>query len=241
MAPPPGGRAGRSFDDQVAALALLSEPVRRSLYRYVAGSGRDVGREEAASAVGVDRSLAAFHLDKLVERGLLEATYRRLTGRTGPGSGRPSKLYRRSARQHELTLPPRRYELAARLLAEGVESSGRGRAARAVDEAAGRFGREVAAAVREGGNAFAADGGLAALTAALEAHGYEPVVDGAAVRLRNCPFHALAEGHRALVCGMNRALVAGVVEGLEAEGLEARPEFEPGHCCVTVAVGGRRT
>jgi len=79
--------------------------------------------------VGVDRSLAAFHLDKLVERGLLEATYRRLSGRTGPGSGRPSKLYRRSARQHELTLPPRRYELAARLLVEGVESSGEGRAA----------------------------------------------------------------------------------------------------------------
>ncbi|HVM01601.1 MAG TPA: hypothetical protein VM263_02945 [Acidimicrobiales bacterium] len=95
----------------------------------MAWRGRDVGREEAACAVGVDRSLAAFHLDKLVERGLLEATYRRLSGRTGPGSGRPSKLYRRSARQHELTLPPRRYELAARLLVEGVESSGEGRAA----------------------------------------------------------------------------------------------------------------
>lgn len=207
----------------------------------MAWRGRDVGREEAASAVGVDRSLAAFHLDKLVERGLLEATYRRLTGRTGPGSGRPSKLYRRSGRQHDLTLPPRRYELAARLLVEGVESSGEGRAARAVDEAAGRFGRELGGAVREGGDAVAADGALAALTAALDAHGYEPVVDGATVRLRNCPFHALAEGHRALVCGMNRALVAGVVEGLGAEGLEARPEFEPGHCCVTVAVGPRRT
>ncbi|MGH9152434.1 MAG: helix-turn-helix transcriptional regulator [Acidimicrobiales bacterium] len=222
-------------------MALLSEPIRRSLYRYVAWRGRDVGREEAASAVGVDRSLAAFHLDKLVERGLLEATYRRLTGRTGPGSGRPSKLYRRSACQHELTLPPRRYELAARLLVAGVESSGEERGARAVDEAAGRFGREVGVAVREDGGAVAADGGLAALTAALEAHGYEPVVDGATVRLRNCPFHALAEGHRALVCGMNQALVAGVVEGLGAEGLEARPEFEPGHCCVTVAVGPRRT
>lgn len=204
----------------------------------MAWRGHDVGREEAASAVGVDRSLAAFHLDKLVERGLLEATYRRLTGRTGPGSGRPSKLYRRSARQHELTLPPRRYELAARLLVEGVESSGEW-AARAVDEAAGRLGRQVGGAVREGGEA--ADGGLPALTAALEAHGYEPFVDGAAVRLRNCPFHALAEGHRAVVCGMNRALLVGVVEGLGAEGLEARPEFEPGHCCVTVAVGPRRT
>ena len=51
------------------------------------------------------------------------------------------------------------------------------------------------------------------------------------------PSAPLAEEHRALVCGMNRAFLEGVVEGLGAEGLEARPEFEPGHCCVTVSIG----
>lgn len=236
MSDPPS----HSFDDQIVALALLSEPVRRALYRYVASSDDDVGRDEAASAVGIDRSLAAFHLDKLVERGLLVVSYRRLTGRTGPGSGRPSKLYRRSGRQHEITLPPRRYELAARLLADGVAAAGTKPAATAVDAAARRFGEELGRAV---GSGMAAGGGrderTTALTEALAASGYEPVRDGTTLRLRNCPFHALAEEHRELVCGMNRALLEGLVEGMQSEGLTARREFEPGHCCATVTIDER--
>lgn len=231
-APPP-----RSFEDQVCAVALLSEPVRRSLYAYVASRDGDVGRDEAAAAVGIDRSLAAFHLDKLVGRGLLEASFRRLTGRTGPGSGRPSKLYRRSAVDHEVTLPPRRYELAARLLAQGVEAAGTTPAREAVDGAARRFGHGLGTSIGEGlppGTTHARCAPL--LSEALATYGYEPFDDDGAVRLRNCPFHALAEEHRVLVCGMNRALLEGVVEGLGAQGLEARPEFEPGHCCVTVTV-----
>lgn len=236
------GQPGTSFDDQVVALALLSEPVRRSLYRYVASRGDDVGRDEAASAVGIDRSLAAFHLDKLVERGLLEVSFRRLTGRTGPGSGRPSKLYRRSARQHEVSLPPRHYELAARLLAAGVESAGPTPAAAAVDAVAHRFGEEMGRAVAEGATAAAtAEDRASAVAGALGAYGYEPFRDGPTLRLRNCPFHALAEAHRELVCGMNRALVEGVVEGLGAGGLEACREFEPGHCCATVVVHPERS
>lgn len=229
----------RSFDDQVVAVALLSEPVRRSLYSYVASQAGDVGRDEAAAAVGIDRSLAAFHLDKLVERGLLEASFRRLTGRTGPGSGRPSKLYRRSAVDHDITLPPRRYELAARLLAQGVEAAaGPTPAPEAVDGAARRFGRNLGTSIGEGlAPGTAPDRCAPVLGEALATYGYEPFDDDGVLRLRNCPFHALAEEHRALVCGMNRALLVGVVEGLGAEGLEARPQFEPGHCCVTVTIG----
>lgn len=219
-------------------MALLSEPVRRSLYSYVASQDGDVGRDEAAAAVGIDRSLAAFHLDKLVERGLLETSFRRLSGRTGPGSGRPSKLYRRSAVEHDITLPPRRYELAARLLAQGVEESAATPAPEAVDGAARRFGRGVGTSIGQGlSPGTAPDRWAPVLSRALAAYGYEPFDDDGVLRLRNCPFHALAERHRALVCGMNRALLEGVVEGLGMEGLEARREFEPGHCCVTVTTG----
>src|SRR5437667_457658 len=104
----------------IAAIASLDEPVRRELYLYVAGRGGEVGRDEAARALRISRALAAFHLDKLVALGLLDAAYRRLSGRQGPGAGRPAKLYRRSTRQLEITLPQRRYDLAGRLLARAL-------------------------------------------------------------------------------------------------------------------------
>src|SRR5690606_669386 len=99
-----------SFEEQVAGVAALNDPVRRALYRFVADSAEAVSREQAASAVGVQKALAAFHLDKLADEGLLEFEFKRLTGRRGPGAGRPAKLYRRSARQIDLSLPPREYD-----------------------------------------------------------------------------------------------------------------------------------
>ena len=230
-------RTDPSFSDQVVALALLSEPVRRALYSYVASRGAEVGRDEAAVAVGVDRSLAAFHLDKLAERGLLEVTFRRLTGRSGPGSGRPAKLYRRSGRQHDVSLPPRRYELAARLLAEAMATAESRPARDALDGAARRLGRNVG---RTAADALRPRAGrerrLAALVQVLEAYGYEPRRDGGDVQLANCPFHALSESHRELVCAMNRSLLEGLLEGMAADDLAAEHRFEPGHCCVTVSV-----
>ena len=106
--------AATELERQIAAIASLDDPVRRGLYLYVSGRGREVGRDEAARAVRISRALAAFHLDKLVQHGLLVTTYRRLTKRRGPGAGRPAKPYRRSDRQLDVTLPPRRYELAGR-------------------------------------------------------------------------------------------------------------------------------
>src|SRR6476660_3406874 len=100
--------------DDLHAIASLDEPARRALYEWVASSGRAVGRDEAAAAAGVSRALAAFHLDRLVKDGLLIPEYRRLSGRTGPGAGRPAKLYRRAPREVSVTLPARRSETAAR-------------------------------------------------------------------------------------------------------------------------------
>src|SRR5437763_12904437 len=139
----------RSADlaSQISAVAALNEPVRRALYTYILQKPEAVGREEAAQAVGITRDLAAFHLDKLLEEGLLDVEYRRISGRSGPGAGRPAKLYRPSGRHVQVSLPGRRYDLAARLMAEALEDP-QGDPAAAADRAARRFGETIGAEAR---------------------------------------------------------------------------------------------
>lgn len=209
---------------ELASVGALTEPVRRALYDFVAAAAEPVGREAAARAVGVTRSLAAFHLDRLVEARLLAATYRRLSGRSGPGAGRPAKLYQRSAREHSVTVPPRRYDLAAELLAEAVESSAPAR--RALTAAARRTGEGIA-------GAQAGAGSLDAAVGALRDHGFEPRAEGGQIVLANCPFHAIAVTHADLVCAANLALVEGVLAGLDGA-LTARLDPAPGRCCVVL-------
>ena len=205
----------------IEAIGALQEPLRRRLYEYVVAQDHEVSRNEAAAATGAQRTLVAFHLDKLAEAGLLDTASRRVSGRSGPGAGRPAKLYRRAAVEHHVSLPPRDYRLAAELLADVAD------AARLDDElgtAARRRGRALAAGLTSPG----------AVIAALAAHGYQPYQDGATVRMRNCPFHALAETHPALVCGMNLAMLEELVAG--AAGCSAALDPRPGECCTVVHV-----
>jgi predicted ArsR family transcriptional regulator len=215
----------------LASLSSLDDPVRRRLYEVVCERAEPVGRDEAAAAAGVGRALAVYHLDKLVESGLLTASYRRPPGRSGPGAGRPAKLYTRSDREFAVTVPPREYELAARLLVQAVESDSSGRSRAALRDAARRLGAELGGRFQRGG---------ADLEGALAGQGYEPRrgEDGV-IRLRNCPFHQLAENHRDITCGMNLGLIEGIVAGLGAA--RARPVLDPapGHCCVAIS-GGQR-
>src|SRR6266496_6268896 len=134
----------------LAALSGLGDPVRGRLYEFVSGRDEPVGRDEAAAAAGIGRPLAAYHLDKLVELGLLTASYQRPRGRGGPGAGRPAKVYIRSGREFSVTVPPREYELAARLLVEVVEADASGRSRAALGEAARRLGTELGNAYRPG-------------------------------------------------------------------------------------------
>ena len=217
-------------------MAVLEDDLRRRMYLFIRGEARPVSRDEAAQHVGISRKLAAFHLDKLVDAGLLETTFRRLTGRTGPGAGRPAKLYRRSSAEHAVSLPPRTYDVAAELLAQAVEEGGDAPARKSVSQVGHRFGRELGEQVRSRLSGRASrERRMAALVQALDRYGYEPRREGRAVRLGNCPFHALSEGHPELVCGMNLSLLEGVLDGMEGGDLEARPDPKPGECCVTVA------
>ena len=111
-----------STRDDLAAIGLLDEPVRRRLYDWVVGQPEPVGREAAARAVGVSRAIATFHLDKLAEAGLLDSSYRRLTGRSGPGAGRPARVYLRASREFSVSLPERRYARAADLFAAALHA-----------------------------------------------------------------------------------------------------------------------
>ena len=226
--------SSKDFAKQLENLAALDEPVRRKLYLYVVGRGGDVGRDEAARATGVSRALAAFHLDKLVEADLLEATFRRLRGRGGPGAGRPSKLYRRSAIQLDVSLPRRRYELAAHMLAQALATAQSERTLEALRDAARDWGRRLAGETAErSGRGLP----LKRVSRALEACGFEPhgtTGDDGEVVLRNCPFDSLRAESRDLICGMNLALIEGLLDGLGVEGVRARLAPRPGMCCVAL-------
>jgi predicted ArsR family transcriptional regulator len=237
--------------DPVAAIALLDEPKRRRLYEYVTARHEPVGRDEAASELGIGRELAAFHLDRLATAGLLDVEYRRLGDRRGPGAGRPAKLYRRSASEFALSLPARDYERLAEMLAGAIERADARAAApgataaahpaeQAADEGAREWGRGEGRAARpaKGSRRGGRSATHARLLEVLGEIGYEPTTtpDGT-IRLQNCPYHALSATHRDLTCGMNLAWAEGVLEGLGDQGgkdtgLVAELAPEPGYCCV---------
>ena len=218
---------------EIAGVSALAEPVRRALYLYVCAQESEVTRDRAAAAVDTSRSMAGFHLDRLVEEGLLEASFRRLTGRSGPGAGRPAKLYRRSAREVSVSLPHRRYDLAAEVLADAIERSLDGTPTNeaivaASDAAAQRAVQETATAPHQ-----RRAGELDRLATTLAPFGYEPKVEDDLV-LANCPFDRLAGEHRELVCGMNLAFVCSVADRLGCSGVRAELDPMDGGCCVRV-------
>ena len=227
------------LERRIARIAALDQPLRRDLYRLLSERDEWVTRDQASEALGIPRSVAAFHLDKLVEAGVVEITFERTSGRSGPGAGRPAKLYRRGSSEVAASVPERRYDLAGSLLATAVAEAERtgspiGECLTAAARAAGRVIGEEAAAVT--GPLTKRDHRRAAVVEILARHGYEPVLGKRGeIALVNCPFHRLAEEHRSLVCGMNLDFLAGLLESMgPADRLDARLAPEPGYCCVRI-------
>ena len=225
--------------DPLSSLSVLSEPLRRRVYERVAAAGDEMSRDGVAAALDVARSVAAFHLDKLVDAGLLEVHFHRPPGRGGPGAGRPAKWYRRASGEINVSVPERRYELAAELLARAVERAGGGAGdvEGVLADIARAHGHDIGRELRSTSNASAGGGRpqlVERLVDVLARNGYEPRVSGDVVTMANCPFHALAEEHRDLVCSMNHELLSGVAEEAGLPPDAARLDPDPGRCCVTI-------
>src|SRR4051812_36614849 len=172
---------------------LLSEPTRRRIYGAVRDAESPVTREAVADVAGVSRRLAAFHLDALAAAGLLSVDYARPPGRSGPGAGRPAKRYVATDIDVDLSLPARRYDLAARILARGITAADGADARPHALHVARAEGEEVGRLRRRGGRMSTART-LEAASDTLADLGYEPKSEpNGCIRLRNCPFHAVVD------------------------------------------------
>ena len=236
-------RLGGVATEPWQALAALTEPRRREVYEYVAAPEEPVTRDDVSQALGMTRSLAVFHLDKLAAAGLLDVTFARPAGRKpGPGAGRPNKRYAPSDAEIDLSVPPRRYDIAGRIMARAIASNRRPQ-----DPAttARRIAREDGRAL---GRNYAAQGAtsvgktLAATEQALASCGYAPAAEGSSIRLRNCPFHSLVEVAPALVCELNESFIGGILTGIGGDPSVTAQlcDTREGDCCVVVQAARRR-
>jgi len=212
----------------LGAVGVLGDESRWKLFSFVRRARRAVTREEAAERVGISRKLAAFHLDKLVDAGLLRAHYEGV-GRVG----RAPKVYEPSDVDVQVSIPARQYDLLADILIDAVLSEDPRGSAEGI---ATERGREIGTAEREGERPgrLGTERALTMTCRLLSRHGFEPLRDTpTTVRMRDCPFHPLAAKARDLVCGINRAFLEGVIDGLEARTVEAvLAPGGAGGCCV---------
>lgn len=222
MSTPRQSRPRQSRAEGISAASALDDPVRRALYDLVARSVEPVGRETAAATLSLSRSTAAFHLDRLVGAGLLDVEFRRLSGRSGPGAGRPAKLYRRARTEILVSIPERHYDLAAEIMAEAIgEAVAGGEGVQSeLRRVAGRTGRRMAEL----------SGGL---EAALELNGFEPRREGCgSIVLGTCPFDRLAIANTDVVCALNLELITGMADGSNDTQHTVVADANAGACCV---------
>jgi predicted ArsR family transcriptional regulator len=220
--------------EDLLAVAMLAEPIRQRLYAYLRERGEPVGREEAARQAGISVKLAAFHLDRMAEAGLLDVDYRRLSGRVGPGAGRPAKLYRVSSRTFSVVIPQTRYALAASMMATALSAKGAAAdGADSLQQVATDVGDRLGADIRARARSQRAR--RDAVHAQLEQLGFEPQSqESGELVLRNCIFAELTASHRELVCGMNAALVRGLLAGAHLRSLSVEGRNLEPSCCVRI-------
>lgn len=225
------------MNDVIRAVAALDDPQRARLYRFARDADGPITREDAAERVGISRKLAAFHLDRLVDAGLLDVTFDRPAGATAR-IGRAPKRYRASNVDLEVTIPERHYDLVGEILLDAVTQTAAGETpADAVARIAHDRGRQLGAATR-GNRKLGRLGPERATTVLVELLadlGFEPTRSGERIVQRNCPFHRLAQRSSKLVCSINQRFVDGLLDGLQARRLRADLDPADGRCCVVIA------
>ncbi|HSJ73380.1 MAG TPA: hypothetical protein VK904_03615 [Miltoncostaeaceae bacterium] len=201
--------------------AALGHPTRRSVFFAVRGAGRDLSKDEVAAQLGIERRLAGFHLDKLVEQGFLDADFRREGRRGGPGAGRPPKRYRLAESEVLLALPERHYELLATLLLRAAGEGGTGSPQEVLERVGYEFGREVGRAeVAAGGSGPGATSSAAIqdVVRLLSRYGFAARVDGEdGLRACACPFEEIAFDDPERICGLDRAIWRGMLAAFAPE------------------------
>lgn len=230
MNDPAATDAAPPLSARVAAISALADPVRRSLFELVSRSATPVTRDSAAEAAGLPRSTTAFHLDRLAELGLLDVEYKRLSGRSGPGAGRPAKLYRRAATELMVSVPQRHYDLAGDLLASAIERA---------DSSGEPVHDTLRTVAQSRGIQLGAE--TSSLQDALERNGFEPTTDGTDLIFGNCPFHRLAQDHTSIVCALNCAFVNGLAVGAGDEAHTVLSDPGAGRCCIRISPRTART
>lgn len=239
-------------DPVIRAIAVLDDETRLGMYTFIRAAGRPVTRDEAATAVGISRKLAAFHLDKLVDAGLLQADYRPVTRIRKVG--RTPKVYQPVEVDIRVSIPPRRPDLLADILLDAVLASnsdddkdrgaGDGQARDAALRAARQHGHRIGAAEREQARLgrLGAERALTVTAAVLDRHGFEPARrSSTCLRLSTCPFHPLASRAPDIVCGINHAFLAGLLDGLNAATVEAVLDPHADECCVELRARARKS
>jgi len=216
----------------IGAVAALADDLRRRMYAFIRDTGKPVTRDQAAAEVGISRKLAAFHLDKLVDAGLLQPGATRSHRR----AGRAAKTYRPTDRVVQISIPPRQHAILAEILLDSVLAGGAGADVRQfVLETAATRGHQLGQVERQQGRPgrLGAERALSLARSFVARLGFEPAqsVPGQLV-LRNCPFQPLAARSTELVCGINHAFLAGFLDGLGTSAAVAVLKPQPGACCV---------
>ena len=220
-------------DASIRAVAALEDQLRRGMYAYIRQASRPVSRDEAAGAVGISRKLAAFHLDKLVEAGVLSAHYASLSGIRKVG--RTPKVYEPSGLDIRVNIPHRQHELLAAILLDAVLADGdepaRAAAVRLAEDSGTALGRAEQQHRKPG--RLGTERALTMAAQVLTGHGFTPTrVAPDRLQLHDCPFHPLTTKAPGFVCEVNRSFCAGVLTGLDANTVAAVLEPHAGGCCV---------
>jgi predicted ArsR family transcriptional regulator len=208
-----------AFDAAVDEIThSLGDPTRRGIFLYARGSGNPVTAAEIAESFGIHPNVARHHLDHLAHDGYLTVATRRPPGRSGPGAGRPSKYYTPTGKEVSLSLPVRRYDLLAALLAKTLAHVDPLVAPVVAEQVGFEYGTALAADLdaRPGADREAA---VRQIAQTMTATGFDMTLDTSGEHLltHHCPFGPAARDHPEVVCALDRGMVAGMLAALVPE------------------------
>jgi predicted ArsR family transcriptional regulator len=212
-------------------LDAIGPPELRAALMYVRRSPHPVTADDAARALGVHRSAARSRLERLLRAGLVEASFSRRSGRSGPGAGRPAKHYAAAPESEALELPPRYLPALVSRLLDEIPSDGREDALRRAGE---DFGRELADAAGLEAHPHI-EAGAEAVCATVRSLGFQAAVDRiedhtVAIVTPTCPLRPLVM-ERVEVAYVDRGMWAGLMER-GCEGVHAQDVECESHSCL---------